>query len=221
MKKSKLAILSVLILAAVFVFNGKINKVTNPCVQDYVAGQGNIRGNVNVEDYYERDARFAIGAGEDGYAVFKDPGEAFAALREHYPEGISLIRKEFHLLWLSKLNYPPTKLTAGKPRPARRKRASRPNLSAGFLIFTRIALNKMKPLLWDKRFSGILWAVVLGAAFLMLSMLIVNFVSGIPWYLLSSMLRAAFGVIILMLRTRLYGKTTREILSLHNSKIAM
>ena len=64
MKKSELAILSVLILAAVFVFNGKINKVTNPCVQDY------------------------------------------AALREHYPEGISLIRKEFHLLWLSKLNYP-------------------------------------------------------------------------------------------------------------------
>ena len=56
MKKSELAILSVLILAAVFVFNGKINKVTNPCVQDYVAGQGNIRGNVNVEDYYERDA---------------------------------------------------------------------------------------------------------------------------------------------------------------------
>lgn len=79
----------------------------------------------------------------------------------------------------------------------------------------------MKRLLWDKRFSGILWAVVLGAAFLMLSMLIVNFVSGIPWYLLSSMLRAAFGVIILMLRTRLYGKTTREILSLHNSKIAI
>lgn len=79
----------------------------------------------------------------------------------------------------------------------------------------------MKPLLWDKRLSGILWAVVLGAAFLMLSMLIVNFVSGVPWYLLSSMLRAAFGVIVLMLGTRLYGKTTREILSLHNSKIAM
>lgn len=35
------------------------------------------------------------------------------------------------------------------------------------------------------------------------------------------MLRAAFGVIILMLGTRLYGKTTREILSLHNNKIAM
>ena len=105
MKKSEMAILSVLILAAVFVFNGKINKVTNPCVQDYVAGQGNIRGNVNVEDYYERDARFAIGAGEDGHAAFKDPGEAFAALREHYPECFSLIRMEFLLIGPSKLIY--------------------------------------------------------------------------------------------------------------------
>lgn len=79
----------------------------------------------------------------------------------------------------------------------------------------------MKPLLWDKRFSGILWAVILGAAFILLSRIIGNFVHGVPWYLLSSMLCAAFGVIILMLGTRLYGKTTREILSLHNSKIAM
>ena len=31
MKKSEMAILSVLVLAAVFVFNGKINRVTNPC----------------------------------------------------------------------------------------------------------------------------------------------------------------------------------------------
>ena len=92
MKKSELAILSVLILAAVFVFSGKINKVTNPCVQDYVAGQGNIRGNVNVEDYYERDARFAIGAGEDGYAVFKDPGEAFAAQVRDLTAGRCVVR---------------------------------------------------------------------------------------------------------------------------------
>ena len=145
MKKSELAILSVLILAAVFVFNGKINKVTNPCVQDYVAGQGNIRGNVNVEDYYERDARFAIGAGEDGYAVFKDPDKAYAALREHYPFRSS--EKSSICSGFQSSITPPTKLTAGKPRPARRKRASRPNLSAVFLIFTRIALNKMKPLL--------------------------------------------------------------------------
>ena len=79
----------------------------------------------------------------------------------------------------------------------------------------------MKRLVWDKRFSGILWAVIPGAAFILLSRIIGNFVHGVPWYLLSSMLRAAFGIIILMLGTRLYGKTTREILSLHNSKIAI
>ena len=71
----------------------------------------------------------------------------------------------------------------------------------------------MKRLLWEKRFGGIIWTVILGAAFILLSRIIGNFVSG--------MLRAAFGVIILMLGTRLYGKTTREILSLHNSKIAI
>ena len=79
----------------------------------------------------------------------------------------------------------------------------------------------MKKVLWDKRFGGILWAVVLGAAFLILSRIIGNFVSGVPWYLLSSMLRAAFGIIILMLGTRLYGKTAKEILSFHNSRIAV
>ena len=79
----------------------------------------------------------------------------------------------------------------------------------------------MKSSLWDKRFGGILWAVVLGAAFLILSRIIGNYAHGVPWYLLSSMLRAAFGVIILILGTRLYGKTAREILSFHNSKIAV
>ena len=145
MKKSELAILSVLILAAVFVFNGKINKVTNPCVQDYVAGQGNIRGNVNVEDYYERDARFAIGAGEDGYAVFKDPGEAFAALTSTIRRAFRSSEKSSICSGFQSSITPPTKLTAGKPRPARRKRASRPNLSAVFLIFTRIASADFLP----------------------------------------------------------------------------
>lgn len=105
MKKSELAILSVLILAAVFVFNGKINKVTNPCVQDYVAGQGNIRGNVNVEDYYERDVRFAIGAGEDGYAVFKDPGEGLCRAARALSGGHFAHPKRVPSARLSKLNY--------------------------------------------------------------------------------------------------------------------
>ena len=79
----------------------------------------------------------------------------------------------------------------------------------------------MKTLLWEKRFGGIIWAVILGIAFFIISLLIGNSVSGIPWYLLSSILRAAFAIIILMLGTRLYGKTAKDILSLHNNKIAL
>ena len=79
----------------------------------------------------------------------------------------------------------------------------------------------MKTVLLDKRFCGIIWAVVLGAAFLMLSQIIGNFAHGVPWYLLSSMLRAAFGIIILILGTRLYGKLAKDILSFHNSRIAV
>ena len=79
-------------------------------------------------------------------------------------------------------------------------------------------MNRALP---KKRFGGIRWAVVLGAAFLILSWIVGNFVSGVPWYLLSSMLRVAFGVIILMLGKRLYGKTAKDILSFHNSRIAI
>lgn len=36
----------------------------------------------------------------------RTPARPLPRCASHYPEGISLIRKEFHLLWLSKLNYP-------------------------------------------------------------------------------------------------------------------
>ena len=55
-------------------------------------------------------------------------------------------------------------------------------------------MNRSLP---KKRFGGIRWAIVLGAAFLILSWIVGNFVSGVPWYLLSSMLRTAFAVIYL------------------------
>ena len=55
-------------------------------------------------------------------------------------------------------------------------------------------MNRSLP---KKRFGGILWAIVLGAAFLILSWIVGNLVSGAPWYLLSSMLRTAFGIIYL------------------------
>ena len=80
-------------------------KITNPYEQEYVAGQGNIKGNVNTEDFYARDTHFAIGATKDGYAVFKSPKDAYNALLENYSAGLKLIQSEYDLSKVSPNNY--------------------------------------------------------------------------------------------------------------------
>lgn len=81
------------------------NSIRHPYTQEYVAGEGNIQGNVDTEDFYSRDPRFEIGATAEGVAVFKDPAAAFTALQEKYADGIALIQKEHSLQALSQKNY--------------------------------------------------------------------------------------------------------------------
>lgn len=80
-------------------------EVKNPASQEYVAGIGNIKCDVDVEKYLKIDQRFEIGADKDGMAVFKDPHKAYLALTEKYSDGISLIQKEFDLEDLSETFY--------------------------------------------------------------------------------------------------------------------
>ncbi len=80
-------------------------KVKNPATQEYKAGTGNIKGDVDVEKYVKIDQRFEIGADKDGMAVFKDPHKAYQALTEKYSDGIRLIQKEFDLEDLSENSY--------------------------------------------------------------------------------------------------------------------
>jgi len=75
--------------------------IQHPYVQEYVIGQGNIKGNVSVDEYISISEDFAIGADKDGYPVFKDPEKALAKLLELYSDGISLIQTEFDLEPLS------------------------------------------------------------------------------------------------------------------------
>ena len=97
--------------------NGEIQ---HPYEQKYIAGQGNIKGNVDTAEFYKRDKRFEIGATKDGYAVFKDPGKAYEALLENYSEGLELIADEHKLDSVSKDNYQVYKkygaqITTGSP----------------------------------------------------------------------------------------------------------
>ena len=108
-KNRKLLIISVLfcfvmILACIFFLqNNSSNKLLYS--QEYVVGQGNIKGNVNIESFLERSEYFDIGANSYGYAVFKEPNTAFAVFVELYSDGIELVQKEFNLENLSQSNY--------------------------------------------------------------------------------------------------------------------
>ncbi len=105
MRKWIAALLSVCLL---MIFAGgcaSANKIKNPYVQEYVAGEGNCKGNVDAEYFRALDERFEIGADREGYAVFKDPKQAYEALLENYADGIARIREEFGLDALSQENY--------------------------------------------------------------------------------------------------------------------
>ncbi|MDO4772809.1 MAG: hypothetical protein Q4A72_04545 [Bacillota bacterium] len=80
-------------------------EIKHPYVQEYIPGQGNIKGTVDIAAFYERDQRFEVGASKDGYAVFKDPHQAYRALLEKYSDGLSLIRDEYQLAPINKHNY--------------------------------------------------------------------------------------------------------------------
>ena len=75
------------------------------CVQEYVPGTGNIKGEVDVEEFERLGSEFEIGANAYGYAVFKRPKQAFQKLKKDYSAGIALIQKEYDLPALSEENY--------------------------------------------------------------------------------------------------------------------
>lgn len=107
-KNRKFLIISVVLcfvigLACVFFLHNSSNKLLYS--QEYVVGQGNIKGNVNIEYFLERSECFDIGANSYGYAVFKDPNAAFTVFIDLYSEGIELVQKEFNLDPLTETNY--------------------------------------------------------------------------------------------------------------------
>ena len=83
-------------VAVCFAFD-RADRIRSPWVQEYVPGQGNIRGNVDTEKYLAVSEDFAIGAAKNGTAVFKDPKQAFATLQRLYPDAIEHIQNEFGL----------------------------------------------------------------------------------------------------------------------------
>ena len=73
----------------------------------------------------------------------------------------------------------------------------------------------------DKRYSGIVWHLLFAGVFIGLSLIFIEFTEGILWYLISSVLRIIFGIAILIVSTRLFGRKASDILSFRNCKRAL
>lgn len=112
--------------------------------QEYIAGQGNIKGDVDTERYSAMSADFAIGANDAGYAVFKDPKKAFSVLSEQYAEGVALIQKEYELPPLTDNNYGGYKTYGWQVTTGTATEQEQRGLFQVFLIFMKIALKAGK-----------------------------------------------------------------------------
>lgn len=62
--------------------------------QEYIPDTGNIKGHVDTDKWEALGKEFVIGANKDGYAVFKNPRKAMAAICRDYKDGIRAMQKE-------------------------------------------------------------------------------------------------------------------------------
>jgi hypothetical protein len=83
----------------------------------------------------------------------------------------------------------------------------------------------LKKALTDQRYVGIFAAILFAAAFLGISIFVHEHTRIISnpthWYLFSSILRAVFGMAILFFVRKIYGKTPKQALGFHNTKVAL
>lgn len=79
--------------------------VKNPAVGEYIPGAEGMQGNVDTDYFTSVSPDFAIGAGVDGVAVFKNPKAAFETFRSLYENELGELRREFGLPAFSQKTY--------------------------------------------------------------------------------------------------------------------
>ena len=73
--------------------------------QVYISGNGNIKGEVDIDSFGKISIDFDIGANKYGRAVFKNPKKALRTLKVMYAKGIQAIQTEYRLLPLNPFNF--------------------------------------------------------------------------------------------------------------------
>ena len=96
------AVAACLIAAVCFLTDPVTANVKYPWVQEYT-------GTVDTAQFESISPEFAIGAAENGQAVFKDPEKAFAAFTDLYADTLEQLRQAFDLPQLTAQEYEPYK----------------------------------------------------------------------------------------------------------------
>ncbi len=97
------ALLLVIVVTVICAANPIV--VKHPWVQEYVPGQGNVRGAVDTAKFLAVSEDLAIGADAEGRAVFKDPYKALRALSREYGSTLGKLRLQNLLPPLGYGNY--------------------------------------------------------------------------------------------------------------------
>ena len=100
-----IAVLACAALAVCFLTDPVGFTVKNPAVGEYIPGAEGMQGNVDTDYFTSVSPDFAIGAGADGKAVFKNPKAAFETFRSLYENELAALRKEFGLPAFSQKTY--------------------------------------------------------------------------------------------------------------------
>lgn len=109
MKNKKIVIAIIIIVMTItllLIYNYYNLKPSNSLrwTQEYVAGKGNIKGDVDV-NIFGTNPVYGIGANKDGYAVFKNPTEAFVQMKKDCVKGLKAIQQEFYFAPISNRNF--------------------------------------------------------------------------------------------------------------------
>ena len=73
----------------------------------------------------------------------------------------------------------------------------------------------------NRKFGGFVWHFIFAGLFIGLSLLILEYVEGTAWFLISTVLRVIFGTLILITSSRLFGRKISDILSPENTRGAL
>ena len=79
----------------------------------------------------------------------------------------------------------------------------------------------MKKQVINQENIGILFAIIFGSIFVIISLFLLKYLSGVTWYIVSSILRLIFGIAIIIASKKFFKREIKDLFTLKESKKAI